>query len=146
MLLLLRLLLTLLLLLHHVPQALYAKYLEPAKSLHEAAHRAWVPIGSSRTLVFDRRQQKAAAVQAVTQDQLMQWFEDYVNPEGQQHHALCVQVWGGAGPAPADAVAAAQQAGVSSSVVVPDQVSRFKQHQSLLPLPAMQLPPAAAAL
>jgi secreted Zn-dependent insulinase-like peptidase len=94
--------------------------------------------------VFDRRQQKAAAVQAVTQEQLMQWFDDYVNPEGQQHHALCVQVWGGTGPAPADAVAAAHQAAVSGSVVVPDQVARFKQTQSLLPSPALQLPPAAA--
>ena len=149
--LLLLLLLLLLLFLHlmpYNPQSLLAKYLEPAKSLSEAARRAWLPIGSSRTLVFDRRQQKAAAVQAITQQQLMDWYASHVHPEGGLHHALCVQVWGGVGPAPdcaLEAAAAMQQGPGSSGVVCAQDVAGFKRGQPVLPLPDFQLPPTSAS-
>jgi hypothetical protein len=152
---LLLLLLLLLLLFSHLlpydPQSLLAKYLEPAKSLSEAAHKAWLPIGSSRTLVFDRRQQKAAALQAITQQQLMDWYDSHVHPNGRLHHALCVQVWGGVGPPPASALeaaaaaAAVQQGSGSSGVVSAQQVAGFKLCQALLPLPDFQLPPTSAS-
>lgn len=134
-----------------VVQSVLDKYLEPAKSLQEAAHRAWLPIGSSRSLVFDRRQQKAAAVRAVTQQQLLDWYDQHVHPAGSRHHALCVQEWGGAAAAPATAVEAAAAAaalqgpGSSGGVVSAQQVASFKQRQALLPLPTMQLPPTNRA-
>lgn len=139
----------LLLLLLLLLQSLLDKYLEPAKSLREGAHRVWLPIGSSRTLVFDRRQLKAA-LQDITQQQVMEWYDTHVNPTGPSHHALCVQVWGGAAGVP-DGVLAALHADASagggggSAVVVARDVAAFKQAQQLLPLPAMQLPPVAAA-
>lgn len=133
-------LLLLLLLLVIIIQSLLDKYLEPAKSLHEAAHRAWLPIGSSRTLVFDRRQQKAAAVQTVSEQQLMDWYDLHVQPEGEAHHALYVHVWGGAKGAPAAEVVQQSGAAAGHVVVTAVEVEAFKQSQCTLPLPAMQLP------
>jgi len=130
-------------------QSLLDKYLEPAKSLREAAHRAWLPIGSSRSLVFNRRQLKAAALEDITQQQVMEWYGTHVNPTGSHHHAMCVQVWGGAAGVPDGVVAALHAAagggGGGSVVVAAGDVVAFKKAQALLPLPAMQLPPAAAA-
>lgn len=74
----------------------------------------------------------------------MKWYDTYVQPEGQMHHALCVQVWGGVGTAPDDALTAAAQ-GAGSRVIAAGDVGSFKQRQQVLPLPAMQLPPAKAA-
>lgn len=92
--------------------------------------------------MFDRRQQKAAAVQAITQQQLKDWYDLHVDPNGQKHHALCVQVWGGMGAAPADAVAAALH-GPGSRAVAAGEVDMFKQALQILPQPRLQLPPAA---
>lgn len=116
-------------------QSLLDKYLEPAKSWREAAARAWQPIGSSRTLVFDRRLQKAAAVRDINQQQLMDWYDLVVHPAGQMHHALCVHVWGGVAAAPADAA-------VQGPVVAAGEVAAFKNRQRLLPAPSMQMPTA----
>eukprot|EP00775_Hariotina_reticulata_P010378 gene10378-10536_t len=65
-------------------KALQGKYLDPAKSLHEAARRAWVPI-HSRSLAFDRRQDKADAAGKLTRQQLLDFYDDYLSPQGQHH-------------------------------------------------------------
>eukprot|EP00879_Flechtneria_rotunda_P021245 GHRR01022381.1.p1 GENE.GHRR01022381.1~~GHRR01022381.1.p1 ORF type:complete len:452 (+),score=210.01 GHRR01022381.1:934-2289(+) len=135
-------------------QALKGKYLEPAKSLAEAARRTWVPI-LSRTLEFNRRQQKASAIEALSLQQLLSFYDTFLSPEAPQHQALCTQLWGSDQTAQAVANAAAapetqasplhglleQQAQV---VVLPETLQSFKQSRGLMPIPQLHLPPAAA--
>lgn len=131
-------------LLLHCVQSLVGKYLEPPKSLQEAARRAWSPVGATRSLQFDRRQLKAAAVAVLQQHQLMHWFDNVVHPQGGRHHALCVQVWGGkVGVEEAYESAAAQQ---PTACVDGSKMEAFKACQPLLPLPEVQLPPAVHQL
>jgi hypothetical protein len=92
--------------------------------------------------VFDRQQQKAAALQAITQQQLLNWYDLHVDPNGQKHQALCVHLWGGVAAAPADAVAAALH-GPGCRAVAAGEVDMFKQAQQILPQPKLQLPAAA---
>jgi hypothetical protein len=133
-------------------QALTAKYLDPPKSLQEAAKRSWRPI-RERTLQWDRRRQKAVATQALTAQQLLQFFDTYLHPDGVQHKALCVQIWGGskgvlaaAGAAAGEQGAAADSTGggmVQQLVVQADDVEKFKQGQPLMPAADMCMPPPA---
>jgi hypothetical protein len=129
-------------------QALTAKYLDPPKSLQEAAKRSWRPI-RERTLQWDRRRQKAAATQALTAQQLLQFFDTNLHPDGMLHKALCVQIWGGrkgAGAAAGEQDAAADPADggrVQQLVVHADDVEKFKQLQPLMPAPYVCMPPPA---
>jgi hypothetical protein len=142
-------------------QALAAKYLDPPKSLQEAAKRSWRPI-KERTLQWDRRRQKAAAAQAVTAQQLLEFFDAYLHPDAAQHKALCVQLWGGrkgsiaaAGEqgsavdviADGSSVVAAQSGfgGAQQLVVLADDVEQFKCSQPLMPVPAICMPPPAVS-
>jgi secreted Zn-dependent insulinase-like peptidase len=137
-------------------QALQGKYLDPAKSLHEAARRAWVPI-HSRSLAFNRRQDKADAAGKVTQQQLLDFYDNFLSPQGQQHKALCVQIWGSqrirskdpedTAPA-ADATIVQQQQQQQQQQlripVKPRDVAAFKLRQPLMPMADVVLPTAAA--
>eukprot|EP00878_Enallax_costatus_P010944 GHUV01011431.1.p1 GENE.GHUV01011431.1~~GHUV01011431.1.p1 ORF type:complete len:705 (+),score=247.42 GHUV01011431.1:138-2252(+) len=87
--------------LDNAKKALRDKYLDPPKSLQEAARRTWSPI-STRSLVFDRRKQKASVAAVLDQQQLMGFYDAYVDPRGPLHRALCVHVWGGRQQAPAE--------------------------------------------
>ncbi|KAF6262496.1 Metalloenzyme, LuxS/M16 peptidase-like protein [Scenedesmus sp. NREL 46B-D3] len=144
-------------------KALVAKYLDPPKSLQEAAKRAWRPI-RERTLQWDRRRQKATAAQALTAQQLLEFFDAHLCPAAVQHKALCVQVWGGrkgmlaaAGASAGEKGTAAQAAGgavaaenaggggAQQLTVLADDVEQFKQSQPLMPAPDVFMPPPAAA-
>lgn len=118
-------------------QALAAKYCDPPKSLHEAVRRAWAPI-ACRSCVFDRRQRKAAAVESLGLAQLLAWYDEHLHPDGAQHAALCVQIWGGADD-DAGAAAAEQQ---GARLLRPDDVAAFKAAQPLMPAADVVLPPA----
>lgn len=139
-------------------QALRDKYLDPPKSLHEAAKRTWLPI-HSRTLVFDRRRQKAAAAHRLSPQQLLEFYDMYLHPDGLRHQALCVQVWGGRYKAPvAEAATAATSVENSSSsssphiirqqhgcsvTVLPDGLVAYKRNQPTMTPVLVQLPPPA---
>jgi hypothetical protein len=145
-------------------QALAAKYLDPPKSLQKAAKRSWRPI-RERTLQWDRRRQKAAAAQAVTAQQLLEFFDAHLHPDAAQHKALCVQIWGGrkgvsaaAGAAQAGELGAGADADGSAVVaagpgvgalqqvtVLADDVEQFKYSQPLMPAAEMCLPPPAVS-
>ncbi|WIA09303.1 hypothetical protein OEZ85_008710 [Tetradesmus obliquus] len=144
-------------------KALSAKYLDPPKSLQEAAKRSWRPI-RERTLQWDRRRQKAAAAQALTAQQLLDFFDQQLHPDAAQHQALCVQIWGGRKAALAVAAAgelgAAADAGPPSGAVGPvrpgvagsqqltvlaDEVEQFKRSQPLMPAPEIIMPPPAVS-
>lgn len=142
-------------------QALSAKYLDPPKSLQEAAKRSWRPI-RERTLQWDRRRQKAAAAQALTAQQLLQFFDQKLHPDAAQHQALCVQLWGGrkgalAAAGEQGAAADAGQPGGAVMAVGPgvsgpqqltvlaDDVKQFKLSQPLMPAPEIIMPPPAVS-
>lgn len=118
-------------------QALAAKYRDPPKSLQEAARRAWAPI-ACRSCTFDRRQRKAAEVERAQLAQLLGFFDAHLHPDGPQHAALCVQIWGGDG---GDAAAAEQQGG---RLLRPADVAAFKAAAALMPQPDVVLPPPPA--
>ncbi|KAF8073057.1 PXM16 [Scenedesmus sp. PABB004] len=120
-------------------QALRDKYLEPPKTLAEAARRTWGPI-AARHLDWARRRAKAAAVAALTAEDLLAFYDDVLHPDAPRHAALSVQLWGGAGGGEA-AVDAAAAAG--AAVVLPEQVAEFRADRGLLPAAEVVLPPAA---
>ena len=75
-------------------QALREKYLQPPKSLREAAGRAWHPI-HARTLDFNRRKQKAVTVEKMVLEDLLKFHEEYLTPNGVKSGMLCTQIWPG---------------------------------------------------
>eukprot|EP00877_Chromochloris_zofingiensis_P011717 jgi/Chrzof1/679/Cz01g24250.t1 len=77
-------------------QALQQRYLEPPKSLHEAAARAWRPI-KRRTYAFERRAHKAAAILDIQAQQLISFYDSHLTPHGTFHKRLCAQIWGSRG-------------------------------------------------
>lgn len=143
-------------------QALRDKYLDPPKSLREAARRAWTPV-STRSLAFDRRKQKACLADALDQQQLMDFYDTYVDPGGPSHQALCVHICGGSQQVPPDVLTAQVEGQATSSnlsgsssssiprpgsssnhvTVRPEGVDVFKRCQPLMPLPDFISPPPA---
>lgn len=74
--------------------SLREKYLEPAKSLAEAASRPWSKI-HHRTYLFDQRLQKARQLEALTLQDLLSFYDEYLAPECSSERLLVTQVWGG---------------------------------------------------
>jgi hypothetical protein len=128
-------------------KALREKYLEPPKSLKEAAGRDWHPI-HARTLEFNRREEKAALVESVTLDDLLIFHEAYLTPQGPKAGMLCTQIWPGkrgaggadvqwekaaAGGAGADAgvqgrtVSTSELVAAEEVLLLPDGLADFKQ-------------------
>jgi hypothetical protein len=72
----------------------HRRYLEPSKALSDAAGRTWYQV-RTRQYEFDRRQQKAAAVAAVSLEQLLRFYDERLAPGGVAERLLCVAVQGG---------------------------------------------------
>jgi hypothetical protein len=125
-------------------QALVAKYMEPARSLGEAARRAWAPV-ETRTLDWNRRAAKAAAAQEITAAQLLQFYEEYVHPDGCHHAALAAQLWGGVASSPPPQALAATVAADRVCCIDQDGVEALWRSCTLLPEAGMVPPPAAAS-
>jgi hypothetical protein len=85
--------------------------------------------------------------------QLLQFFDTYLHPDGVQHKALCVQIWGRRkGGLAAAGAAAGEQGAVAGStgdgrvqqlMVQAGDVEKFKQSQPLMPAPDVCMPPPA---
>ncbi|KAI8465691.1 MAG: hypothetical protein J3K34DRAFT_395999 [Monoraphidium minutum] len=121
-------------------RALQDRYLEPPKSLREAAARAWRPI-QRRTLDWGRRAHKAAAAGGVTRGDVLEFYDRHLSEGSPGYRHLRAEVWGG-GAAPAAAAGADSEAAAAAAdgavaairdeiVVVEGQLPAFKRSQPL---------------
>ncbi|GIL80832.1 hypothetical protein Vretifemale_9914, partial [Volvox reticuliferus] len=74
--------------------ALAEKYLEPPRSLAEAALATWRPI-RYRSYAFRRAEQKAEALKELELQDLVHFYEQHACPSSSTARVLCCEVWGG---------------------------------------------------
>ncbi|GBF97149.1 insulin-degrading-like metalloprotease [Raphidocelis subcapitata] len=136
-------------------RALCERYLEPPKSLRDAALRAWRPI-ERRTLDWARRQAKADAAARITKADLTAFFDRHLSPASPGYRLLCTQIWGGGAPAAGAAGGAAEEAAAAAVAaaegappvsfafeVAGSQLAAFKASQPLWLAPAVARPATA---
>jgi hypothetical protein len=76
------------------PQALQQRYLEPPKSMRDAAVRAWRPI-ERRSLDWARRAAKAEAAGALSRGDLLAFYDSHLSPGSPRYRHMVTQIWGG---------------------------------------------------
>ncbi|GLC59471.1 hypothetical protein PLESTB_001491000 [Pleodorina starrii] len=76
--------------------SLEEKYLEPPRSLAEAAGAAWRPI-RYRSYDFHKGERKAAALRELGLQDLVRFYEQHACPSSPSARVLCCEIWGGSG-------------------------------------------------
>ncbi|GIL50837.1 hypothetical protein Vafri_6957 [Volvox africanus] len=90
--------------------ALAEKYLEPPRSLAEAAGATWRPI-RYRSYAFQKTELKAAALRELGLQDLVRFYEQHLCPSSPTARVLCCEVCGGIAAQRGDAADAAEARG-----------------------------------
>ncbi|GAQ85219.1 Insulinase (Peptidase family M16) family protein [Klebsormidium nitens] len=74
-------------------ESLIDEKLQKDHALREESDRFWEQIWEPRYM-FDARQQEAAALQTVTKEQVLEWFDEHIAQTSGRRKRLSIHVWG----------------------------------------------------
>jgi len=110
---------------HHV-EALIVKKLEKPQNLQQLSSRLWAEIREHK-YIFDRHKKDAEILKRITRDELLQFFETFVqNPETRRK--ISIQVFGNKHEIPKE-----NEKERSGNVVFIDDLATFKKNMPLYP-------------